>query len=398
MRLNLLSFFCFETFNIHLNIRMLKINTSVCVTGAFILNNVVIERAVHGLFFSGSDMSVTSSYFRSSGDAPLVSLSDVTNVTLTNCSFQSGSVAIDVTSANGLTVQQCSFYDNTIGINVQQNQATEISLSFNTSVDILGNTFDGNYLAIFTQLQPNSHLNVVNNIIRNSRYLWWRSYEASGMYAYLSSECTLNVRGNELYNLRDYGVNIVRGAEYAFAKVRISGNSFHNISSTVLTMTNAGGTITSIEDNNFAWNTCQMCPSAVSLTVNNPSGGVRGNLSVSFNQFTGNSGSYIVYVAMYSTLVTPGPNLSNLFFTYNTLTDNVASSAVMYSEYSLFYVMFNIFSNPKSAFEFKVGFAINLRENCTNNWWLVTNSTEVKSVYLTRMIILHLALLNMNPF
>lgn len=352
---------------------MSKINTSVhgvCVTDALILNNVVIEYAVHGLFFSGSDMSVTSSYFRSSGDAPLVSLSDVTNVALTNCSFQSADVAIDVTSANGLTVQQCSFYDNNIGIRVQ--------LSFNIPVDILRNIFDGNYVAIIAQLQSNGRLNIVNNIIMNSLDQWWYSRETSGLYALLSSECTLNVRGNELSNLRGCGLNIVRDADYGLAKVWISGNSFHNISSTGLTMTNTGGTITSIEDNKFAWNTCQMCPSALSLTVNIPSDGVRGDLGVSFNQFTGNSGSYIVYVAVDSIVVTSGPNVPNLFFTYNTLSDNVASSAVMYSEYSFFDVVFNIFSNPKSTFEFKVGFAINLRENCTDNWWIATNSTEVE--------------------
>jgi predicted nucleic-acid-binding Zn-ribbon protein len=77
-----------------------------------------------------------------------------------------------------------------------------------------------------------------------------------------------NVLGNEFFNLRYNGLQIIREYEYTFAKVWVTENYFHNISNTVLIMTNAGSTITSIERNKFAWNVCQKCSSTISLTLN----------------------------------------------------------------------------------------------------------------------------------
>jgi hypothetical protein len=137
-----------------------------------------------------------------------------------------------------------------------------------------------------------------------------------------------------------------------------------------------------LKEINLHGTSARRCSSAISLTLNhNWDGywrGVRGNLIVGYNQFSGNSGNYIVNVNMYSATVVPGPDFTNLQFIYNILADNVADSAVIYSEYYLLNVAFNIFSNPKSAFEFMVGFNGNLNENCTYNWWHTVDSEGVQ--------------------
>jgi hypothetical protein len=81
--------------------------------------------------------------------------------------------------------------------------------------------------------------------------------ERQGFYARLYGDCMFNVLGNEFFNLWYNGLQIIRDYEYTFAKVWVTENYFHNISNTVLIMTNAGSTITSIERNKFAWNVCQ---------------------------------------------------------------------------------------------------------------------------------------------
>lgn len=327
-----------------------------------------------------------------------VSINGATKVTLTNCSFGSGDVAVSFSSALDLVVQQCSFTANSIGINSQQstdvevfdcsfianNRGIQLSMpwsSVTASFDVIENMFDGNGFSISAEIRQNCKLNITNNIFKNAPE--WLNYGTSGVYATLYGDCTFNVLSNEFSNLRYNGLQIVRSYEYSLAKVWVTGNSFHNISSTVLTMTNAGSTITSIENNKFTWNICQRCSSAMSLTLNTPYDGywrgIRGYLTVAYNQFSENSGSYVVNVNMYPATVTPGPDFSDLQFIYNILADNIADSAVMYSEYYLLDVVFNILSNPKSTFEFAVGFTGNLNENCTYNWWHAIDSAGVKN-------------------
>jgi EGF-like domain len=336
------------------------------------------------------------------GDLAL-SLSSVNGITIQQCSFSNNNIGINIdgsqdTDSNGITIQQCSFSNNNIGINIDDSQDTDISdclfihnhqavqlttisQPFTTAIDILRNTFDSNGLAVLALLQQNSQLNVANNVFRNSASVWSK-YGTSGIYAVLQSECTFNVHSNYFSNLPFNGLQIISSKENTAAKVQISRNSFKNISSTVLTMSYLGSTVTSIEENVFAWNTCQMCPSAISLTLNHPNYWKRvlGNLNVSYNQFFGNTGNYIITVNMYDTVVTPGPDFSSLLFFYNILTDNMANTAVMYSNYYLLDVVFNIFSNTRSTYEFQVGFSGsgNMKENCTNNWWHASDYTGVQ--------------------
>jgi Right handed beta helix region len=408
----------------------------VLISAVLSLNNAVIEHTNHGLQvdasnvqfnglnftnnfggsivrFTGSNATFAASFFTGGN---LISLNSVVNVTFINCTFDYGGFALSMNSANGITVQQCSFKDNDVGINIFSSQDIKISnCSFNsnyqavqlsltslplmTSVDILGNIFDSNGIAVYALLRQNSQLNVANNIFRNSTSVWL--YDGtSGIYANLEPDCRLTIHGNDFSNLHHSGLRIVCAYGYTIAEVLISKNNFRFISGTVIVLRLYDSTVMSIEYNKFEWNTCQMCPSALDLNYQyvSYSKEFMKNFSVSYNQFEENSGNFIINANMYCPVVTPGSDFSRLLFIYNTLVNNLADTAVMYSNCYLLDVVFNIFSNARSAYEFQVGFTDSIKENCTYNWWHASDSAGVQNRIFDHSIQTALGSVVFEPF
>lgn len=342
-----------------INIRSLAINTTI------------------GLTLQGGNITVLNSTFTSKGNGLTVSRSSwfdtlTINIMISNSTFSSSDTGLYVQYQDFLNITDCTFSDNYLGIDLNYARS-------NVRYIIRQSRFVRNERVIYGSVQGGGgSLEFSNNVIAEDSTRAFR--QPYGIQLYLSMRDTLELRNNIFSNLSNGALSIEcsQNANW-LSTIIIMDNTFSNISKTALILKYSLYSKTTIQNNSFTLNSFNGGPAAVDIYLWSSSNifGTPGNASLSQNKFQQNVGQHIVKftTATYSSeQLLPFSNVSsNLFL------NNIASESVIFTQYNRLNINKNIFKNPLTGLDLKVGFPSSFQENCSFNWWGTAKPQDIAS-------------------
>jgi len=336
------------------------------------LANCKIASNYVGISISGINIAVTN-----------ISVFGCIEAILSNCIISGSSQGIYITGTN-ITISNSTISGYSYGMNAQLPEPS--SLPGLNRVKIFYSRFYNNVLSVQLRQSSYTKFELSDSVISDGYSA--NSFGVSGLLLYPSTFSTILVQNNEFRNLPYPAINVVSSYDsnsfyYYFqstSTLLVNNNLFINISNTALIVAYAGSLTSVIKNNTFKDNNLASGPSAVSVKFADPYyNAIYGNFSMLKNIFQQNRGKTVVNFIDNPVIETQAVNdAQSVNITSNVFLNNIAYDSTIYSGGNLININFNIFSNPQTTYDLKVGFFV-LQENCKNNWWGSSNQADIES-------------------
>lgn len=335
--------------------------------------------ATSGLTLQGGSVTVVNSTLTARGEGRYgLALTPsswfdslVTNVAVSDSTFSSSDTGIYAKYQDVVNITDCTFSNNNLGIHIYLAES-------NVRYIIRQSRFVKNVRAVYGSVQAGGSLEFSDNVVADSKTAF--GDRVSGLQLHTSMRDTYALRNNVFSNLSNGALSIECSASTDWiSTLMIINNTFNNVSKTALVLKYILYSKATIQNNSFTLNSFTGGTAAVDIYLW-PSFniyGTPGNASLSQNKFQRNVGLHIVKfttTSISSDSLFPFSNVSS-----NRFLNNIASESVIFTQFNRLNINKNIFENPLTGLDLKVGFYSSLQENCSFNWWGSANQGHIAS-------------------